>query len=64
MDAVPPDTPDTIPVAEPMLATAVLPLVHTPPVLAFDNVIEAPWQTGDALMIPAGNGLTVKVVVA
>jgi hypothetical protein len=63
MVVVPASTPFTMPVEEPMLATEVLLLVHTPPLTASVNVIVADSQTLVApLMLPAfGAGLTVII---
>jgi hypothetical protein len=53
MVTVPVVTPVTIPVL-PMVATAVLLLLHTPPVTAFANVIVAPVQTVEGpVIVPA-----------
>ena len=45
MVAVPGDTPDTIPVNEPIVATAVLPLAHLPPGVASVKVDGIPTHT-------------------
>lgn len=56
------DTPDTIPVLPVMVATAVLPLLHTPPAGLSLNVV-LPFTHNDVLpVIAAGNALTVKDV--
>ena len=61
---IPADTPLTMPV-EPTVATNVLPLLHTPPLVASLNVVVEPAHT---LMVPViadtvGNGLTVTTEV-
>jgi len=56
--------PVTVPDVEPMVATAVLLLLHTPPLVISVNVIVKPTHT---LLVPpmaAGFGLTVKLVTA
>ena len=64
MTAVPPDTPDTIPV-EPIVAIPVDPELHTPPVVASLNAIVAPAQTEDApLIVPADVAVTVTTSIA
>ena len=60
---LPVTTPDTVPPLT--VAMPVLPLLHTPPVVASVNVVVAPWHT---LAVPpidgtAGNGLTVTIAV-
>ena len=47
-------TPLTIPVAVPIVATAVLPDVHTPPVVVDDSVEVAPTQIFVVPVITAG----------
>jgi hypothetical protein len=65
MFAVPADTPVTTPAAS-TVATLVLLLLHTPPVLAVANVVVAPAQI---LLVPVigattvGNTVIVKVPV-
>jgi len=64
---VPAETPVRIPDNEPMVATAVVPLLHVPPGTAFISVMLLPAQivipgTPDEPMGP-GSGLTVTVVV-
>ena len=60
--AVPKETPVTIPVPVPAVATPVLLLVHAPPVEASDNAALVPEQIVPAPVIAAGNGSTVTVV--
>jgi hypothetical protein len=48
---------------EPIVATAVLLLLHTPPAVASDKVVVAATHTVVAPVIPAGKGLTEKEVV-
>src|SRR5438445_22670 len=52
-----------MPVVDPIVATAMLPLLQVPPVEASDNVVIAPVHTVSVPDIAAGNGLTVMVVV-
>ena len=63
MLAVPADTPVTIPVEDPAVATAVLPLLHAPPGVTSLNAVVAPIQTLVAPVIPEGSGLTVTVTM-
>ncbi len=56
--------PVTVPVEEPMVATAVLLLLHTPPLVALVNVVVKPTHTLIVPPIAAGFGLTVKLVTA
>jgi len=60
---LPPATPVTIPELEPTVASAVLLLVHVPPVVASLNVVVANGQRTIVPVIAAGSGLTVSVVV-
>ena len=60
---MPEATPVKIPVDEPMVATAVLLLVHVPPPDVLLNVAVVPGHAVNVPVIAAGNGLTVKVVV-
>ena len=64
MVAVPGDTPDTIPVNEPIVATAVFPLAHLPPGVASVKVDGIPTHTLVEPVMAAGNGLTVSVATA
>ena len=59
---VPANIPETIPV-EPIVATAVVPLIHVPPAVPSANVEEEPGQTFIVPVIVAGKGLTVRIVV-
>ena len=60
---VPADTPETIPVAEPIAAIAVLLLLHVPPAVASVNVVVWAWHTLVAPDIACnGSTLTVKLV--
>ena len=65
MVAVPAVTPVTIP-DMPIVATAVLLLLHVPPVVVLLNVVVAVAQTiAVPVMVPAtGSGLTVTSIVA
>jgi hypothetical protein len=58
MLTTPPLTPVTTPVAEPTVATAVLALVHEPPVLLLLSVVEVPAHV-TAVPVFADNALTV-----
>ena len=60
---VPANTPVTIPVEEPIVATVGVLLLHVPPVVASLNVVVEPSQTVNVPVIPAGDGLTVTIVV-
>ncbi len=64
MVAVPAATPLTMQVL-PTVATPVAPLLHTPPVVAFDNVVVLPAHTVAVPVIvpPDGSGLTVTTCV-
>ena len=57
--AEPAATPVTIPDVAPMVATAVLPLVHVPPVESSVSVTVPPLQTGKTPPMAAGIGLIV-----
>ena len=59
MADVPAAIPVAIPDVEPMVAISVLPLLHTPPVVADDNVVVRPAHTLVVPVIAAGNGWTV-----
>jgi hypothetical protein len=61
--AVPYETPITIPVEVPIVATPVALLLHVPPDEVLESVTEEPIQTGIIPVIAAGNGFTVTVVV-
>jgi hypothetical protein len=61
---VPPTaTPVTMPVVLPMVAVAVLLLLHVPPDVASVKVIVNPWHTDTGPTIGAGELDTVTVVV-
>jgi hypothetical protein len=60
---VPPDTPPTIPVDEPIVAIDVLPLIQVPPLVALLKAVVPPTQTVGVPVMDAGNGLTVTIVV-
>jgi hypothetical protein len=51
--------PVTIPVVSPMDATAVLLLVHVPPVIASESVMAEPVHTVEEPVIGGGAGFTV-----
>ena len=51
--------PDTMPLAEPTVATEVLVLLHVPPVELLLSVVAAPVQTNGVPEIAAGDGLTL-----
>ncbi len=56
--------PVTVPVEDPIVATAVLLLLQTPPLVALVNVVVKPTHTLVVPPIAAGFGLTVKLVTA
>ncbi len=58
MVALPAATPDTLP-PEVTVATAVLLLVHAPPVTVLDNVLAVPMHTLPLPVMAAGEALTV-----
>ena len=58
---VPAETPVTIPVPDPILATPVLVLVQIPPPVASLSRIVCPTQVVELPVIAAGAALTVKV---
>ena len=62
----PAETPVTMPEEEPTVATAVLLLLHTPPVTLSDKVMVEPIHTPERpVIVPAfGDGFTVRVLVA
>ena len=60
---VPDVIPFMIPVKEPIVATAVTPLLQVPPVVVLLNVVLELAQTDAAPEIAAGNGLTVTTAV-
>ena len=61
--AVPALTPDATPLKEPIVATAMLLLLHVPPIVASLSVVVLPTQTAVTPVIAAGSGLTVIIVV-
>ena len=63
MFAVPFDTPVKRPVAEPIVATPVALLVHTPPAVALVSVALAPKHNTIVPVIAAGLGLIVTALV-
>jgi hypothetical protein len=62
MVAVPNETPVSTPDTEPMVATAVLLLLHLPPETELPNVEEPPIQTDVSPVIAVGRGVTVTKV--
>jgi hypothetical protein len=62
--AVPSETPTRTPVDEPIAATAVLLLVHTPPGVASLSVVVVPAQIVVVPVIGDATALTVTTVVA
>lgn len=64
MFGVPDNTPVTMPVDEPTVASAGLLLLHVPPLVKSLNGVVAPTQTTLAPPIAAGVWLTVNGVVA
>ena len=56
---VPAATPVTVPVIEPTVPTAVLLLLHTPPLVTSFNVTDEFWHTTSVPVMAAGVGLTV-----
>ena len=65
MVAVPgPEIPLTIPVDAPIVATAVLLLLHVPPATVLLSVILDPTHTADVPVIAAGIAYTVTVAYA
>ena len=61
---MPGETPVTIPVTEPIVATDVTLLLHVPPGVAQLKFVVEPTQVAPGPVIAAGSGLTVIVVVA
>lgn len=61
---VPEDIPFIIPLAEPIVATAVFAEVQVPPIVVFANVIEELEHTPVNPVIAGGEPITVTVVVA
>lgn len=64
MVALPELTPDTIPVAEPTVATDVLPLLHVPPLTALPSVELPPMHTLDVPVIVPADGAPFTVTTA
>ena len=64
MIVVPAEMPETIPVEEPIVAMVVLPLVHTPPVIASLKVTGLPAHVFSTPVIADGIGVTVTVAYA
>ena len=60
---VPFETPETMPVPEPTEAMAVVPLLQEPPAVLSDSVVRWPVQIPSIPVMPAGNGLTVMILV-
>ena len=60
---VPVATPDTVPVRDPTVAIAVLPLVHVPPDVGSFSVVVEPIHTPVEPPMLDGSGLTVIFVV-
>ena len=63
MVTVPAATPVALPVAEPMVAIPVLLLVHEPPVVALERVVEVPTQSGPGAVIGSSVLITLTVVM-
>jgi hypothetical protein len=63
MPAVPDVNPDIMPVATSTVATAVLSLIHIPPVVEEDSVSVPPAQSAVVPEMVAGSGLIVTIVV-
>ena len=61
---VPAVTPVTIPLDDPIVATAVLPLLHAPPEVPLVNVVVLPMHTESVPPILAGSAYTVTILVA
>ena len=63
MAAMPVETPVIIPVDEPMVATAGVPLSHVPPPEASVSVMLAPAHNAGGPEMPAGNWFMVMTLV-
>jgi hypothetical protein len=63
MMLVPEATPVTTPVDDTTVATAVVPLLHVPPVVVLFSVVVIPTQTFVTPVMFAGNGFTVTSAV-
>lgn len=61
---MPPDTPVTVPLEDPIVATPVLTLVHVPPGVISLREVVLPAHTLVVPSMEVGKGLTVNVVVA
>ena len=64
MVEVPADTPDTVPVDEPTVATAVVLLYQLPPDELLLSVVAVPMHTFRPPVMLAGSGFTITVLVA
>jgi hypothetical protein len=62
MIAVPEVTPETIPVVDPTVATAILLLIHKPPPTVLPSVVVLRTHTLVVPVIVAGEALTVTVL--
>lgn len=63
--ALPAATPVAIPVDEPTVATAVLLLLHVPPVVALFSVVVAPTHAESVpVIVPAVDGAAFTVAIA
>jgi hypothetical protein len=62
MTEVPAVTPLTTP-PDVIVATAVLLLLHVPPLVVLLNTVVDAWHTESSPVIPAGAGLTITVVI-
>ena len=56
--------PETIPESEPIVATAVVPEVHTPPITGSVSVVVVPTHNALAPTMGAGAAVTVTGIVA
>lgn len=61
MLAVPANTPVTVPVEEPTVATAGVPLDHVPDGVPSASVVDKPTHATAVPVIAAGSGLTVTI---
>ena len=64
MVVAPDVTPVSTPVSDPIVATAVLELIHVPPLVASLSVVVAPIQAVVVPVIDDGGGFMVNTVVA
>ncbi len=60
---VPFNTPFTVPVEEPTVATVVALLAHVPPVVVFESVVEKPTQTLATPDMVSGRAFTVATFI-